>query len=241
MKLKIEDILNHKKIDEALSIVESINNNMIGRVALNKEHGATHILYVIKELMGEKCKNVLDIGTLWGGSLITMMQSKYESNFTSIDLFDGYYKSSTGFSEDPVCGGTNTIESVTKNVNKHNKHQHNFDLVEGSSHDETIIKYIKKLYPKIDLLFIDGDHTKKGVLQDWNDYSELVTKDGIVIFDDYWSGDLAGHAWVHKDHWTEPKAMDIVGAYEEIKSQSDFHDNWIEIGLIKDKKIIQRK
>ena len=26
----------------------------------------------------------------------------------------------------------------------------------------------------IDLLFIDGDHTKKGVLKDWNNYSEMI-------------------------------------------------------------------
>ena len=242
MKLELSDILNHKKIDDAKKTVDYINSNMIGRVALNKEHGATHNLYIIKELMGDGCKKVLDIGTLWGGSMITMMQSSYESYFVSIDFFNGYYKHLTGLSEDPVSGGTNTLGSVNANILKHNKHKHPYDLIEGSSHDADVIKKAYSLLENsVDLLFIDGDHTKKGVVQDWNDYSDMVTRGGVVIFDDYWYGDLANHAWVHKAHWTEPKSMDIVGAYEEIKSKSDFYDNWTEIGLIKDKKIIQRR
>tara|TARA_Y100000034_G_C6850765_1_gene385968 strand:+ start:8 stop:748 length:741 start_codon:yes stop_codon:yes gene_type:complete len=242
MKLKLEEILNHKKINDSIDEVERINNDMIGRVALNKEHGATHILYIIKELMGDDCKKVLDIGTLWGGSVITMMQSSYESQFVSIDLFNGYYKSTTGFSEDPVCGGTNTLSSVSANIERHNKHNHSYELVEGSSHNSKVIQKVYSLLENsVDLLFIDGDHTKKGVIQDWKDYSSLVKKGGIAIFDDHWSGDLSKHAWVHKDHWTEPKAMDVVGAFKEIQSESDFSEEWREVGLIKDKKIIQRR
>ena len=242
MQLKLEDILNHKKLDYSLEVVESINKDMIGRVAMNAEHGATHILYLVKELMGDACKKVLDIGTLWGGSMLTMMQTVYKSHYVSIDYFNGYYKSRTGLTEDPVSGGTNTISSVNSNVVKHNKHKHLYNLIEGSSHDSSVIEKVNSILgSSIDLLFIDGDHTKKGVIQDWDDYAKLVSEGGIVIFDDYWSGNLAEHAWVHKAHWTEPKAMDIVGAYEEIKTRSDFLTEWTEVGLIKDKKIVQRK
>ena len=38
MQLKLEDILNHKKLDYSLEVVESINKDMIGRVAMNAEH-----------------------------------------------------------------------------------------------------------------------------------------------------------------------------------------------------------
>ena len=92
----------------------------------------------------------------------------------------------------------------------------------------------------VDVLFIDGDHTKVGVIADWEDYSGLVKKGGVVIFDDHWSGDLAKYAWRHKDHWTEPKAMDIVGAYKEISEEESFKDNWKEVGLIEDKMIVER-
>ena len=122
--MKVEEILNNPQLIDSKYMVQDINNDMIGRVALNQGAQATHVLYIIRELMGDNCKKVLDIGTLWGGSMITMMQSEYDSYFVSIDLFDGYYKSTTGLSEDPVCGGTNTIESVTKNIDKHNKYKH---------------------------------------------------------------------------------------------------------------------
>ena len=231
--MKIEDILNHPQLEQSKQMVQDINDDMIGRIALNQAAQATHILYIIRELMGDKCRKVLDIGTLWGGSVITMMQNKYESYFVSIDFFDVYYKDLTGLSEDPVCGGTNTIESVTKNIDKHNKHKYLYDLVKGSSHDPKVIKKVHSLLESsVDILFIDGDHTKDGVIKDFNDYSKLVTEGGIVIFDDYWSGHLAGNAW--RDN------MDIVGAFEDISKNKSFNDNWKQIGLINDKLIIER-
>ena len=88
--MKVEEILNNPQLIDSKYMVQDINDNMIGRIALNQGAQATHILYIIKELMGDNCKKVLDIGTLWGGSMITMMQSEYDSYFVSIDLFDGY-------------------------------------------------------------------------------------------------------------------------------------------------------
>ena len=90
--MKISDILNHPKLEESKEMVQILNKDMIGRIALNEGAQATHVLYIIKELLGDKCKRVLDIGTLWGGSVMTMMQSKYKSHFITIDFFNGYYK-----------------------------------------------------------------------------------------------------------------------------------------------------
>jgi len=39
---------------------------------------------------------------------------------------------------------------------------------------------------KIDLLFIDGDHSLNGVLADFNMYSDLVSIGGYIVFDDYY-------------------------------------------------------
>ena len=240
--MNIEDILNHSKIEKSKQIVSDINDDMIGRVALNQGAQATHILYIIKELLGDKCKRVLDSGTLWGGSVITMMQSEYKSHFVSIDFFNGYYKELTSFDEDPVCGGTNTIATVSANIERHNKYNHSYDLMEGSSYDLSVIENVHSLLDNsIDLLFIDGDHRKAGVIKDFDAYSELVTVGGIVVFDDYWTGDLAKYAWKNKSHWDEPERMDIVGAYAELESRDDFYKKWKSIGLIADKKIIQKK
>lgn len=36
-----------------------------------------------------------------------------------------------------------------------------------------------------DLIFIDGDHSKAGVLADWNNTKDLIKKGGCIAFDDY--------------------------------------------------------
>ena len=237
--MKITDILEYENIEQYKKMVLSINDNMIGRVALNPTISSTEVLYIIKQLMGEDCKTVLEIGTLWGGALMTIMQSKYESNFASIDTFNGFYPELLGEGNADHEDGFNTIDKVNKNVNNNNPHQHNFDLIEGSSHDEKVINYVKEHYSEVDLLFIDGDHTKKGVLQDWNDYSSLVTKGGIVVFDDYWVGEYEQAAWKKEDE-DGVKWMDVVGAVDEIMDSEDFSNNWKNVGLFGDKKIIER-
>ena len=221
--------------------VDELSEKITGRIARSRHFDVTYILYIIKELMGEKCKTVVDIGALWGGSTITMMQSEHPSTFITIDLFDGYYNQYSGSREgfgptDPVVGLKNTVEVVGENIKQTNIHEHPVYLIKGNSSDEKVVNSVKSLTDNnIDLLFIDGDHTKEGVLKDWNNYSEMISKGGIVIFDDYWTEDKIG-----KGGWTDKEWMDIVGAYEEIKNQKDFSKNWKEIGLIGDKKIVER-
>ena len=78
----------------------------------------------------------------------------------------------------------------TENMNKfHNKFVFNdlksrfiFDL----SHDTSSVEKVDKLLngEKLDLLFIDGDHTYKSVLCDWLLYKNFVAKGGIIAFHD---------------------------------------------------------
>ena len=44
--------------------------------------------------MGKKCKVYAEIGTLWGGSISSLMnlEDNYTEKFIGIDLFTGYYK-----------------------------------------------------------------------------------------------------------------------------------------------------
>ena len=45
--MNINEILNHSKFEESKQIVQDINSDMIGRVALNQAAQATHVLYII--------------------------------------------------------------------------------------------------------------------------------------------------------------------------------------------------
>jgi predicted O-methyltransferase YrrM len=46
------------------------------------------------------------------------------------------------------------------------------------------IFYFLKMIDPIDFLFLDGDHTEKGVFKDWEFYSPLVKKGGLVALHD---------------------------------------------------------
>lgn len=57
-------------------------------------------------------------------------------------------------------------------------------LIDGSSHLHGPL-WTKSL----DVLIIDGDHTYAGALQDLRDFAPHVKPGGLLIMDDYWSGD----------------------------------------------------
>lgn len=56
----------------------------------------------------------------------------------------------------------------------------------GNSHEADFKERIKVELDgeNVDFLFIDGDHTEKGVEQDFNDYKEFVRPGGIIAFHD---------------------------------------------------------
>ncbi len=61
----------------------------------------------------------------------------------------------------------------------------NHFMLEGDSHSETTLGSLKKMMSApIDVLFIDGDHSFNGVKMDFDMYSHLVRKGGIVAFHD---------------------------------------------------------
>ncbi len=77
------------------------------------------------------------------------------------------------------------------------------------------------------------------MIQDWEDYSSLITVGGIVVFDDYWVGDYERSAWKKEDD-EGVKWMDVVGAVDEIINTKEFIENWRVVGLFGDKKIVER-
>jgi len=46
---------------------------------------------------------------------------------------------------------------------------------------------------KIDLLFIDADHSYKGVSDDWKNWSPFVKKGGVIVFHDYYINPEGGY------------------------------------------------
>ena len=59
-------------------------------------------------------------------------------------------------------------------------------LIRKDSHKQFTLQKIENILKnkQIDILFIDGDHTYKGVKRDFQMYSPLVKKNGIIVFHD---------------------------------------------------------
>lgn len=62
----------------------------------------------------------------------------------------------------------------------------NFLFIKGNSHETTTLELIKGLMIKeeFDMLFVDGDHSTEGSMQDFVMYSPLVKQGGLVVFHD---------------------------------------------------------
>lgn len=130
-------------------------------------HHHYHILFDIANNFYESELNYVEIGCYAGGSSCLMLQ-RPKTNVVAIDL--GY----------PI-----SKEVVIQNVEKLNIHSNKFYYLQGNSKSKRMIEELDKIYSKIDILFIDGDHSYKGVIEDFNLYEEKVSKGGFIIFDDY--------------------------------------------------------
>ncbi len=63
-------------------------------------------------------------------------------------------------------------------------------FIAGDSHDPAVMGQVKNtLTGPLDFIFIDGDHSYDGTMADFNDYSPLVRKGGLIGFHDTNYGD----------------------------------------------------
>ena len=175
-------------------------------------HNFHHIVLYIKDyIMKEKCKNYLEIGTHYGHSMCNMLQSNYNTKYMGIDIFKKWGDSKI----------INMEKLANDNIKLFNKKKYDCKLIKANSQDKSTINIVKDYFPNgIDILFIDGDHSYNGIINDFNNYFPLVNKDGYIIFDDYLP---------YKNKDTErdaPKAINkIVSLYK---------DKILDIGLIDD-------
>jgi cephalosporin hydroxylase len=95
-------------------------------------------------------------------------------------------------------------EIVLKNVERLNVHKNKYTYLKGNSQSELMVGSLKEIVEGIDILFIDGDHSYQGVINDFNLYKDLVKVGGYIIFDDY------------NDHECSPEVKGAVNQIVEI-------------------------
>jgi predicted O-methyltransferase YrrM len=162
------------------------------------------LLKIFKEL---NPKYILEIGTANGGSLFCFCKlAQDDATIISIDLPEG-----------PLGGGYPEWRiPIYQAFAKEN--QKLYLLKKDSHKDETLLE-VKKILEgnQLDFLFIDGDHSYEGVKKDFELYSTLVRKGGLIVFHDIVNND--------------PTRLDIEVPkfWREIKIKYEFNE------IIKDK------
>jgi len=149
-------------------------------------------LQMTKEL---KPLTVLEIGTARGGTLFLFTRvAMPEARLVTVDLPGG-----------PFGGGYPDWMSVLLRSFARDKQR--IDLVRGDSHSDRTNRLVRELVGSIpvDVLFIDGDHTYEGVRRDFETYSGLVRKGGLVAFHDIVPGPAELGVGVPK-FWNEIKS-----------------------------------
>lgn len=129
-------------------------------------HHHYHILYdIANSFEGEV--NYLEIGAYAGGSASLVLQRPNTKVF-SIDLGEPVPK-----------------EQVLENVSRMNILENKYEYIQGNSQLEETKKELLKKVKKVDLFYIDGDHSAVGVKADFYLYQDMVKVGGYIVFDDY--------------------------------------------------------
>jgi len=188
-KFKISKISQNYSLNSLVNFTFHLNNGYI--MPLQKE---SEILRLLKYLKMKKPKIILEIGTASGGTLFLFTRiASSDATIISIDLPGGSY------------GGGYSKKKEYLYRSFRLPHQILF-LLRCDSHNNQTLLNVKRILNKrqIDFLFIDGDHSYKGVKKDFEMYSPLVNKDGLIAFHDI---------VIHHKY----KTVDVVKFWNEIK------------------------
>jgi predicted O-methyltransferase YrrM len=158
-----------KKLNNMQNTIESLN--LIKKISdeINNMtfHHHYYILYDVAKEFGTAPINYVEIGCYAGGSACLMLQ-RPNTNVISIDL-----------------GIPISSDIVKENVKKLNILNNHYNYIQGNSQKIQTVNELKNLIQSIDILFIDGDHSYNGVINDFNLYSKMVKPGGYIVFDDY--------------------------------------------------------
>jgi cephalosporin hydroxylase len=159
---------------------------------------------------------VLEIGTASGGTLFLWTKTASpDAMIISIDLPGGAF------------GGGYPKERIPYYKSFASDNQ-KISLLREDSHSLVTLDEVKGIIDnrKVDFLFIDGDHSYEGVKKDFEMYSGLVRKGGIVAFHD-----ICHHVGVATCNvelfWSETK-----NSYKFKEIIKDSNQEWAGIGVL---------
>jgi predicted O-methyltransferase YrrM len=144
-----------------------------------------------------KAKNVLEIGSLLGFSLKHFMH--YAENGSTVISVDLPVRDFCGSSDYRVQEQEHNYSVEWPKWAKLNKIK--LYLIKGMSQWERSLEQVKLITSELDFLFIDGNHMYEYVKKDFDMYSPLVKKGGIVALHDIAENEEGGVF----NYWNELK------------------------------------
>ena len=201
------NLRDSKTLDDILRI--AFNSTFISPIQVTDE--IKSLLLILDKV---KPKVILEIGTAGGGTLFLFSNiADEEATLISVDLYQ-------------------TIEEriLFKYIKKEKQ---KIFLIQGDSHSIETLRKIEGILRdnKVDFLFIDADHSYEGVKKDFEMYSPLVRKGGIIAFHDiipdyYAKRGIKLASGVYK-FWNEVKEK-----YEHLEIVKDRNQNAFGIGVL---------
>lgn len=156
-------------------------------------------------------KAVLEIGTFRGGTLYLWTRLAHpDAKIVSVDLPGGKFGGGYSRMRTPI-------------YRRFPRERQVLHLLRANSHEANTFETVRGLFGEsgIDFLFIDGDHTYEGVKRDWEMYSPLVRKGGLVAFHDVarnygetqvkrcW--DAIKNDFTHREYMADPEGLYGIG------------------------------
>jgi len=174
-------------IEFARWFISDTGNRLIGRMA---SPCPEEDIAVFHHFLSEAMPPYLEIGVLWGGSLVAASFAMPTGRLLGIDPFWGYCqpgKTDPYVKNNPGQGLVPTREIVEKNIKEYEL-EGRATLYTGT-HPPLPAELEDDTFGAI---FIDGDHATQSTLDDWNNLKYQASD--IIIFHDLHHGTVA-RAW----------------------------------------------
>ena len=212
LRYKIKQFHNNYTVESLVDFAY----NTYARIIKPKQK-KSEIIQLLKLLKPQKLHVIIEIGTMKGGTLFLLSRiAANDAIIISIDLPRAKFGGGYPKYRIPLYKG---FASQNQRV----------FLIRADSHLKSTLKKVQNILKdkKVDLLFLDGDHTYMGVKNDFEMYKPLLGKRGIVGFHDIVIHPPEQDVNVYK-LWNE-----IKQDYEFKEIVDDWDQKWAGIGYIK--------
>jgi len=159
-------ILTHLSYPKSYELTQNIAKN------IPTIHYHSHILYVLRELLGPEKKIYMEIGSYHGTTSSLILSSDKPTDIIALDTFDLT---------------THNEKEFLDNTFHYYQPIHTMTQIKGDPQKREITTKIQKILKgrSIDLLFIDKNHQYRPFINHFLNFHHLLSKGGYIVFDDY--------------------------------------------------------